>query len=133
MAMSLSTRNKEDPYTKLGDSKLGEYQFAKAKEWESKKNLAIVGIGVEPGLSNVFAKYAAKNLFSTIDEIGVRDGSTLEVEGYAFAPTFNIFTLLEECLNPPIIWEKANVCYFPSSITTLVIHRTNHLLIHQRP
>jgi len=108
MAMSLSTRHPTEPYTKVGDTQLGQYQFAKAKEWEEMKNLAIVGIGVEPGLSNVFAKYAQKNLFSTIDEIGVRDGSTLEVEGYAFAPTFSIFTLLEECLNPPIIWEKAN-------------------------
>jgi len=47
-----------------------------------------------------------KNLFSKIDEIGVRDGSNLSVEGYDFAPTFSIWTLLEECLNPPIIWEK---------------------------
>lgn len=109
MAMSLSVRDKEEPYAKVGASTLGQYQFAKNADWVSKANLAVVGIGVEPGLSDVFAKYAQKHLFSQIEEVGVRDGSNLEVEGYKFAPTFSIFTLLEECLNPPIIWEKDKV------------------------
>ena len=65
-----------------------------------------VGMGVEPGLSDVFARYAADHLFSSIDEIGVRDGANLVVEGYAFAPTFSIWTTIEECLNPPLVWER---------------------------
>jgi saccharopine dehydrogenase-like NADP-dependent oxidoreductase len=109
MAMSLSVRHKEEPYVKVGETTLGQYQFAKSDQWASKANLAVVGIGVEPGLSGIFAKYAQKHLFSQIEEVGVRDGSNLEVEGYKFAPTFSIFTLLEECLNPPIIWEKEKV------------------------
>ena len=63
-------------------------------------------MGVEPGLSDVFARYAADHLFSSIDEIGVRDGANLFVEGYAFAPTFSIWTTIEECLNPPLVWER---------------------------
>ena len=63
------------------------------------------GIGVEPGLSDVFARYAADTLFREIDEVGVRDGANLEVAGYDFAPTFSIWTTIEECLNPPVIWE----------------------------
>jgi saccharopine dehydrogenase-like NADP-dependent oxidoreductase len=63
-------------------------------------------MGVEPGLSDVFARYAADYLFSSIDEIGVRDGANLVVEGYAFAPTFSIWTTIEECLNPPLVWER---------------------------
>ena len=63
-------------------------------------------MGVEPGLSDVFARYAADQLFSSIDEIGVRDGANLVVEGYDFAPTFSIWTTIEECLNPPIVWER---------------------------
>ena len=63
-------------------------------------------MGVEPGLSDVFARYAADHLFSHIDEVGVRDGGNLEVEGYDFAPTFSIWTTIEECLNPPVIYEK---------------------------
>jgi saccharopine dehydrogenase-like NADP-dependent oxidoreductase len=54
----------------------------------------------------VFARYAADHLFDTIDEIGVRDGSNLSIDGFDFAPTFSIWTTIEECLNPPIVWEK---------------------------
>jgi saccharopine dehydrogenase-like NADP-dependent oxidoreductase len=111
MAMSLSVRHKTQPYKQIGPSTLGQYQFEQHKNWENSGNLAVIGIGVEPGLSNVFAKYAQKHLFSKIEEIGVRDGSNLVVEGYDFAPTFSIFTLLEECLNPPIIWEKGRGLY----------------------
>ena len=86
--------------------KLGDEQFAKAAEWEQRGLLALAGIGVEPGLSDVFARYAADQLFSSIDELGVRDGANLVVDGYDFAPTFSIWTTIEECLNPPVIWEK---------------------------
>ena len=87
--------------------KLGDDQFAMAEQFESAGLLALVGMGVEPGLSDVFARYAADHLFDEIDEIGVRDGSNLSIDGYEFAPTFSIWTTIEECLNPPLIWEKA--------------------------
>jgi saccharopine dehydrogenase-like NADP-dependent oxidoreductase len=104
MAMSLSQPNQDEPYAKTG-VKLGDDQFALVAEWEESGKLALVGIGVEPGLSDVFARYAADTLFSEIDQAGVRDGANLEVEGYDFAPTFSIWTTIEECLNPPVIWE----------------------------
>ena len=63
-------------------------------------------MGVEPGLSDVFARYAQDHLFSEIDECGVRDGANLVVDGYDFAPSFSIWTTIEECLNPPAIWER---------------------------
>jgi saccharopine dehydrogenase-like NADP-dependent oxidoreductase len=85
---------------------LGDEQLAASTEWEQAGLLALVGIGVEPGLSDVFARYAADHLFSEIDEIGVRDGSNLTIDGYDFAPTFSIWTTIEECLNPPVVWEK---------------------------
>lgn len=109
MAMSLSTRHPEEPYAKVG-VKLGDAQFAKAAEWEAKGQLALVGIGVEPGLSDVLARYASDELFETITELGTRDGANLAVhddEGNEiFAPSFSIWTTIEECLNPPVIWEK---------------------------
>ena len=64
-----------------------------------------------PGLSDVFARYAADELFSSVDEVGVRDGADLVVEGYDFAPTFSIWTTIEECLNPPLIWERERGFY----------------------
>ena len=105
MAMTLSSPHPTDPYRQCG-VKLGDYQFERAARWEKKGLLALVGMGVEPGLADVFARYAEKHLFDEIDEIGVRDGANLQVQGYAFAPTFSIWTTIEECLNPPIIWEK---------------------------
>jgi saccharopine dehydrogenase (NAD+, L-lysine forming) len=105
MAMSLSHPHPQEPYARTG-VQLGDEQFAMARQWEDAGKLALVGIGVEPGLSDVFARYAADELFAEIDEIGVRDGANLAVAGYDFAPTFSIWTTIEECLNPPVIWEK---------------------------
>ena len=105
MAMTLSEPHPTNPFEEVG-VKLGDYQFERAEAWEEKGVLALVGIGVEPGAADVFARYAADELFSEIDEIGVRDGANLVVEGYDFAPTFSIWTTIEECLNPPVIWEK---------------------------
>ena len=105
MAMSLSSPHPERPHQEAG-VKLGDEQFARAAAWEERGLLALVGIGVEPGMSDVFARYAADELFGSIDEIGVRDGADLVVEGYEFAPSFSIWTTIEECLNPPVVWEK---------------------------
>ena len=105
MAMSLSRPHPEDPYGRTG-VKLGDEQFARADEWQDAGRLALVGMGVEPGLSDVFARYAADHLFGSIDELGTRDGADLTVDGYDFAPSFSIWTTIEECLNPPVIWEK---------------------------
>jgi saccharopine dehydrogenase-like NADP-dependent oxidoreductase len=104
MAMSLSYTHPDEPYSMTG-VKLGDEQFALAERWEQAGKLALVGIGVEPGLSDVFARHAADTMFSEINEIGVRDGANLTVAGYDFAPTFSIWTTIEECLNPPVIWE----------------------------
>ncbi|MFI5101344.1 MAG: saccharopine dehydrogenase C-terminal domain-containing protein [Actinomycetes bacterium] len=105
MAMSLSRRHPEQPFSKPG-VKLGDEQFEQAKVWQDRGLLALVGMGVEPGLADVFARYAADELFSTIDEVGVRDGANLVVDGYDFAPSFSIWTTIEECLNPPVVYER---------------------------
>ncbi|MCX6397542.1 MAG: saccharopine dehydrogenase NADP-binding domain-containing protein [Propionibacteriales bacterium] len=109
MAMSLSKPHPEKPYEQVGVM-LGDEQFAAADQWESAGRLALVGMGVEPGLSDVFARYAADHLFSEIDELGTRDGANLVVTdddgNEIFAPSFSMWTTIEECLNPPVIWEK---------------------------
>ena len=110
MAMSLSRPDPELPHEKAG-VKLGDEQFAQAERWETAGRLALVGIGVEPGLSDVFARYAADHLFEEIDELGTRDGANLVVDGYDFAPSFSIWTTIEECLNPPVIYEAGRGWY----------------------
>lgn len=105
MAMHLSERHPTHPYEQTG-RKLGDAQFEQSQLWEDRGLLALVGMGVEPGFSDVAARYSADNLFSEIDEIGVRDGADLVVHGYDFAPNFSIWTTIEECLNPPVIYER---------------------------
>jgi saccharopine dehydrogenase (NAD+, L-lysine forming) len=110
MALSTSEPDPKAPYERPG-KKLGDDQFAKADRWTEKGQLALVGIGVEPGMSDVFARYAADQLFSRIEHVGVRDGANLEVEGFSFAPSFSIWTTIEECLNPPLIWDRSRGWY----------------------
>jgi saccharopine dehydrogenase (NAD+, L-lysine forming) len=105
MAMSLSELHETDPFHQTG-LKLGDLQFEQAGKWEKKGLLALVGLGVEPGMADIFARYAELCLFDEIEEIGIRDGANLEVRGYEFAPNFSIWTTIEECLNPPVVWEK---------------------------
>ncbi|MEP7159143.1 MAG: saccharopine dehydrogenase C-terminal domain-containing protein [Chloroflexota bacterium] len=107
MAMSLSHPSADAPFEKPG-VKLGDEQFAKAAEWEQAGRLALVGMGMDPGLSDVFAASASKHLFDEggVEEVHVRDGGDLAIPGFAFAPVFSIWTTIEECLNPPIVWDS---------------------------
>jgi saccharopine dehydrogenase (NAD+, L-lysine-forming) len=85
---------------------MGSYQWNQATKWEGKGLLAILGNGMDPGVSDIFAKYASLELFDEIDEIGIRDGAALEVSGYEFAPAFSILDTIEECTDLPLVWEK---------------------------
>ena len=101
-AMTLSVPDPEDPYHRV-NVKLGDYQFARANQWAEKGLLAVVGAGVEPGMADVFARYAADHLFDAVDEVNVRDGDNY-TGGGDFG--FSVWTTIEECLNPPVVWEK---------------------------
>ncbi len=110
-AMTLSKRHPDKPF-ELAHIKLGDYQFARHEEWEKAGCMALVGSGVEPGMADVFVRFAAKHLFDTIDEVNIRDGDNYDIpghEGVAFG--FSIWTTIEECLNPPVIWEKERGWY----------------------
>jgi saccharopine dehydrogenase-like NADP-dependent oxidoreductase len=137
MAMTLSEPHPYDPFNQCG-IKLGDYQFERAHLWREKGLLCVVGLGVEPGMADVFARYAHDYLFDEIEEVGVRDGANLEVRGYEFAPNFSIWTTIEECLNPPVIWEKDKGWYttppfsepeifeFPEGIGKLEVVNVEH-------
>lgn len=136
-AMTLPVRHPEKPY-ELSYIKLGDYQFAKAKEWEEKGALALIGSGVEPGVANVFARFAEKHLFDEIDEVNVRDGDNYEVPGQDVSFGFSVWTTIEECLNPPVIWEKGRgwfttecfsepeIFFFPGGIGNVEVVNVEH-------
>ena len=105
MALSLSIAHPTDPFNQVG-VKLGDDQFAQHDQWLNQGNYALIGMGVEPGMSDIFARYAQDFLFSEIDAVTILDGSSLTVDGFEFAPSFSIWTTIEECLNPPLIWNE---------------------------
>ncbi|MGC8493951.1 MAG: saccharopine dehydrogenase family protein [Syntrophobacteraceae bacterium] len=105
LALSLSKPHPEDPFHKPY-VKLGDYQLERHRQWKEKGLLALIGAGVEPGMADIFARYAEKHLFDEIEEIGIREGNNLTVEGHEIAFGFSIWTTIEECLNPPVIWER---------------------------
>jgi saccharopine dehydrogenase-like NADP-dependent oxidoreductase len=88
---------------------LGDYQVAKNGLWEAKGKVALIGMGMDPGLSNIFAAYAKKWTFDDVNAVHIRDGGDLRIEGYPFATVFSLWTVIEECLNPPIVWRNGKV------------------------
>jgi saccharopine dehydrogenase (NAD+, L-lysine forming) len=95
-----------DPYNQIGVL-LGERQWCKKRQWDESGLMAMLGFGVEPGMSDFFARFAEKHLFDELDEIGVRDGANLHIPGHEGALFgFNVWSTVEECLDPPIVWER---------------------------
>ena len=108
-AMTLSEPHPTDPMHKCG-VKLGDAEYALNPEFEKIGKYALAGFGVEPGMADYFARYAADHLFDEVDEIGIRDGSNLEIpgaKGISFG--FSIWTTIEECNNPAIVFEDGDV------------------------
>jgi saccharopine dehydrogenase (NAD+, L-lysine-forming) len=144
MAMSLSERHPADPFNRT-HVKLGDLQYARARDWEKKGLLALLGSGVEPGMVDVFARYAADHLFDEVHELNVRDGANLRVEGYEIAFGFSIWTTIEECLNPPVIWEREKgwyttapfsepeIFYLPEGIGPVEMINVEHEEVLQMP
>lgn len=87
-------------------AEMGKKEFALHDKWVEKGLLAIRGTGADPGMSDVFARYASDHLFDEIEEIGIRDGANLALEGVPFASTFSVSDTLEECTVSPIVYEE---------------------------
>ena len=120
MAMSLSLPHPTDPENQTGVM-LGDDQFARSAQWRDRNIFALLGMGIEPGMSDLFARYAEDYLFSRMDSFTIFDGSNLTVEGYEFAPSFSIWTTIEECLNPPLVWEEGRGWYTTKPFSELEV------------
>jgi len=103
MAMSLSHPHPTDPYALTG-VKLGDEQFCHAGSVKERGCWRCAASASSP-VSRRLRRYGGQAFF-VHRRIGVRDGANLVVEGYEFAPSFSIWTTIEECLNPPVIWER---------------------------
>lgn len=88
---------------------MSKYNFDRHEQWKEKGNMACICLGIDPGVVDVFAKFAAEYLFDELKEIHVKDGGNLEIpsageDDITFG--FNVWTVLDECINPNVEWDK---------------------------
>jgi saccharopine dehydrogenase-like NADP-dependent oxidoreductase len=74
-------------------------QFALDAEFKAAGRLAILGMGADPGTTNIYAAYAAKHLLDVVTELRVRDGDNSVCQGYdGFLAAFSPWVMIDECL-----------------------------------
>ena len=76
-----------------------EDQFALDAEFKAAGRIALLGMGADPGTSNVYAAYAAKHLLDEVTELHVRDGDNSVCQGHdGFVAAFSPWVFIDECL-----------------------------------
>ncbi len=76
-----------------------EDQFALNAEFKAAGRLALLGMGADPGTTNVYAAYAAKHLLDVVTELRVRDGDNSVCQGHdGFLAAFSPWVMIDECL-----------------------------------
>ena len=86
-----------------------KYNFDRHEAWKEKGQMACICLGIDPGVVNVFAKYAAEYLFDELWEVHVKDGGNLQVPGAGKDEIqfgFNVWTVLDEVMNPNAEWDS---------------------------
>jgi len=96
--MDLSLANGAN-YVDLAGNGLIE-QLAQDKAWQEVELLAVPGLGEDPGLSNIYARYAADRL-TAVEEIRVRDGENSSSSKYEFMLLFSPEVFFSEILDSP--------------------------------
>lgn len=86
-----------------------KYNFDRHEDWKNKNQMACICMGIDPGVVNVFAKYAAEYEFDELHEVHVKDGGNLEIPGAKendITFGFNVWTVLDEVMNPNVEYDK---------------------------
>lgn len=97
---------------------------------------ALVGMGMEPGISDVLAMHGASR-FDRVDEVHVFDGDTASVEGLELFSTWSPVDLLDEMSVPAVVFEDRRIMFlppmsvkrtypFPEPVGPLTVYKTNH-------
>lgn len=86
--------------------------FVDDAKWKAAGVPAIIGMGEDPGLSNVFARHGADQLDS-VDAIRVRDGDTASSPEFPFICLFSPETFIGETLNSSRIWRNGAYSVVP--------------------
>ncbi|GEK48723.1 saccharopine dehydrogenase [Bisbaumannia pacifica] len=98
----LDTANYEHP-----DEAKFEYkeQWAFQDRYQEAGNMATLGCGFDPGMTNIYCAYAQKNLFDEIHRIDILDANGGD-HGYPFATNFNPEINIREITAKGRYWEK---------------------------
>lgn len=86
-----------------------KYNFDRHEAWKARGQMACICLGIDPGVVNVFAKYAAEYLFDELLEVHIKDGGNLtppESKKDDILFGFNPWTVLDEVMNPNAEWDK---------------------------
>jgi saccharopine dehydrogenase-like NADP-dependent oxidoreductase len=76
-----------------------EDQFALDAQFKAAGRLALLGMGADPGTTNVYAAYAARHLLDTVTELKIRDGDNSVCHGHdGFVAAFSPWVMIDECL-----------------------------------
>lgn len=92
-----------------------KYNFDRHEQWKAAGNMAVICMGIDPGVVNVFARYLADHEFDTLEELHVKDGGNLSVPGAGKDDIlfgFNVWTVLDEVLNPNVEYDEAKGGHF---------------------
>jgi saccharopine dehydrogenase (NAD+, L-lysine-forming) len=98
-------------YVDLASSQIMD-QLSHDEEFREANTLGVVGLGEDPGLSNIYARYAADRL-STVSEIRVRDGEFSVSKLHGFVPLFSPEIFFEEVLTDAIMFVGGRVKHIP--------------------
>jgi saccharopine dehydrogenase-like NADP-dependent oxidoreductase len=117
--------------------------FGPSEEWRSRGLTAIVGMGEDPGLSNLMARRSADRL-ERVESIRIRDGDTASNPELAFLPLFSPETFIEETLHASRIWEngkyrdvppfgEGEVYDFPAPVGPQKVYSVDHEEVDSMP
>ncbi len=122
-------------YIDLASDELEE-QLAQDRRWKNKELLALICLGEDPGLSNLYARYAADKL-ERVSEIRIRDGEVSKSRKYPIVVLFSPEVFFDEVLCPSYIYEEGEykrlppfggheIYDFPEPIGRQPVYSVNH-------
>ncbi len=85
----------------------GKDQLALHGKWKRAGRTAILGMGEDPGLANVFARHAADRM-DEVEAVKIRDGETARSEEHPFICLFSPEVFIEETLQPATVFEDGD-------------------------
>jgi saccharopine dehydrogenase (NAD+, L-lysine-forming) len=111
-------------------------QLRLSNKFEAANLTAIMGLGEDPGMSNLFARHLAERM-DRVEEIYIRDGDSGVSKEFAFPCLFSPDVLIDEVLNQPNIYKNGSllrlsplsgeeVYSFPGPVGQLTVYHVDH-------